>query len=236
MADEKKKKLPKFTSPRGRLGFPKLTEPDYGNKQYPKPDGEYSTKLILQADDPATKAFIAALQPHYDAAMDEAKAAFAQLKPETRKKLKSVTENPLYTELLDKETEQPTGEIEFKFARTASGVYKKGPKMGQKWTARVPLFDARGNVIQKPPAIWGGTVAKVTCEASPYFIPGTGAAGLKLSLMAVQIIELRQGGERSAKDYGFGTEDGYEHADAPADDEGADEAGDGKDDGGTPDF
>ncbi|HWL80082.1 MAG TPA: hypothetical protein VNR89_03955 [Roseomonas sp.] len=219
MADAKQR-LPKITSPKGRLGFPKLVEPDYGNQQYPKPDGEFSTKLVVNADDPAVKAFIEKLQPFFDTAEDEAKEKFAALKAETRKKLGSYKMNPLFTELLDKETEEPTGEIEFKFARKASGEYKKGPKAGKRWQATVPLFDAKGRLIPthdkngdvRPdaPKVWGGTLARVSFEPSAYFIPGTGAAGLKLNLEAVQIIELG-GGARSASSYGFGAEDGYAH-------------------------
>jgi hypothetical protein len=240
MADDKKKKLPSFTTPRLRLAWPKLTAPDYGTKEYPKPDGEYSTKAVGRLDDPEVKKLIAALQPAYAEAMKEAQEAFAALKPETRKKLKAVTENPLYTELLDKETEEPTGEVEFKFAKRASFEAKKGPKAGQKVHIKVPLFDARGVAITKAPEIWGGTVARVSFTASPYFIPGTGAAGLKLNLDAVQIIELRQSGGRDATGYGFGQEeDGYAHSDAQ--DGGAESAQDGDTDqeqasGGTPDF
>lgn len=212
--EDKKKPVVKLKTPAGRLGWPKLSEPDYGTKDYPKPDGEYSTKLILKADDPATRAFLKELQPHYEAALEAGKEEFAKLKPETRKKLKQVNENPLFTELLDKETEEPTGEIEFKFSKKASIVAQKGPKAGQRIQLRVALFDAKGNVIQKAPQIWGGSVAKVAFVASPYFIPGTGAAGLKLSLDAVQIIELRQGGGKSASDYGFGAEEGYTHTDS----------------------
>ena len=232
--EDKKKPAVKLKTPAGRLGWPKLSEPDYGTKDYPKPDGEYSTKLILKADDPATRAFLKELQPHYEAALEAGKEEFAKLKPETRKKLKQVNENPLFTELLDKETEEPTGEIEFKFSKKASIVAQKGPKAGQRIQLRVALFDAKGNVIQKAPQIWSGSVAKVAFVASPYFIPGTGAAGLKLSLDAVQIIELRQGGGKSASDYGFGAEDGYTHGDDTSDTGSTDESNDGEAE--TPDF
>lgn len=237
MADDKKKRI-KITSAKGRLGFPKLIEPDYGNKEYPKPDGEFSTKLVLELEDAATQAMIAKLQPLYDAAIAEAEELFKKLKPETRKKLGAVKANPLFTELLDKETEEPTGEIEFKFSRKASGTFKKGPKEGKKWTATVPLFDAKLRPIKaKGLQIWGGTVAKISFEPSAYFIPGTGAAGLKLNLESAQIIELSSGGARSARDYGFGEEDGYEHEDREDADEGAEGSEDqGDTEGQTPDF
>ncbi|ARO29921.1 single-stranded DNA-binding protein [Rhizobium sp. NXC14] len=205
MAD--KKKNPSLNSPRGPLKFPKIDKVDYGTKEYPKPNGEYSTKLVLEADAPATKAFIAALMPHYQAAMEEAAAKFKELKVETRKKLGKVTENDLFTTLYDQETEQPTGYIEFKFAMAASGERKDKTK----WAAKPAIFDAKGKPMVKVPEIWSGTEAKVSFECQPYFIPGTGAAGLKLKLKAVQIIDLVSGGQRSASSYGFGAEDGYEY-------------------------
>lgn len=213
MADATKRNYPKFTSPRLVLKFPKLNEPDYGSKDYPKPDGEYSTKGIAQASDPAIQAFIAKLNPAYQEAIAAAEKEFKALKVETRKKLGQVTVNDLFTTLYDQETEQPTGEIEFKFAMKAGGIIKKGPKTGKSWSRKPDLFDAKGLPMRACPAIWGGTVARISFEASPYFIPGSGAAGLKLGLMAVQIIDLVSAGQRTASSHGFEQEDGYEHDD-----------------------
>lgn len=224
MADTKRK-YPKLISPRLTLVFPKLSEPDFGSKDYPKPDGEYSTKGSIQADSPEAKAFLAALEPHYRAAMAEGAEAFSKLQIATRKKLGKITENDLFTTVYDKETEEPTGAIEFKFAMKASGVVKKGPRTGKKWERKPDIFDARGVPMVKVPAIWGGTVAKVSFEASPYFIPGTGAAGLKLNLVAVQIIDLVSGGQRNAASHGFGTEEGGYSYEPPADEEESDNGG-----------
>src|SRR6202035_3921169 len=64
-----------FTSPKGTFVFPKLNDPDYGNNDYPKPDGEYSLKLRFKADAPETKAFIAKLAPmHAEAVANGEKA------------------------------------------------------------------------------------------------------------------------------------------------------------------
>lgn len=210
MAEAKKRNFPKITSPRLGFKYPKLNEPDYGSKDYPKPDGEYSLKGVLQADSKEAKQFIAQLQPLYDEALQQAEEEFKKLKVETRKKLGSVKPNDLFTTLYDAETEEPTGEIEFKFAMKASGEYKKGPKAGKRWSRSPDIYDAKGNLLKKPPQIWGGTIGKVSFEASPYFIPGTGAAGLKLSLLGAQIIELVSGGQRTAASHGFVEEDGYE--------------------------
>jgi hypothetical protein len=207
-----KKKLPSFVTPKGVFKFPKLNNPDRGTKEYPKPDGEYSVKLVVRQDDPAVVAFLEKLQPLFDEAVEAAEKEFKGLKVETRKKLKEVKVNPLFTTLYDKETEEPTGEIEFKFAMKASGKYsERHPKAGQRWQRKPTIFDAKGKPMTKAPDIWGGTIGKVSFEASPYFIPGTGAAGLRLALQAVQVIELRTAGSRSAKEYGFGEEEGFEY-------------------------
>jgi hypothetical protein len=41
-------------------------------------------------------------------------------------------------------------------------------------------------------------------------MPATAAAGITLSLVGVQIIELRSGAGRSAKEMGFGAEEGFD--------------------------
>ncbi|TPI67582.1 DUF2815 domain-containing protein [Mesorhizobium sp. B3-1-3] len=238
MATDTKKKLPSFTTTRGTFVYPKLNEPDYGNKDYPKPDGEYSLKFRMSKAD--ADAFVNrkvkqgneefSLQSLYEDALRDAESQFAELKVESRKKLGSVKPNDLFTVLYDQETEEETGDVEFKFKMKASGEFKKGPKEGQFWTRRPDLFDARGAKIKgiqkrdnkgnpikdkagKPtftfPNIWGGTIGKVSFATRPYFVAGTAAAGLTLMLAGVQIIDLVSEGERSANSYGFGEEEGY---------------------------
>lgn len=215
MAD-KKQKNPEFTSPRGVFVYPKLNEPDYGNEQFPKPDGEYSVNLRLTREE-AEQFINAKLKTHLDAAYAEAEEAFAKLPVGTRKKLGKVTQNELFKIEYDKETEEETGFVTFKFAMKASGK----TKAGKEWSRKPVIFDAKGKKMVKAPDIWGGTEGKVSFEARPYFIPGTGAAGLKLALNAVQVIDLKSGGGRDAEGYGFGAEDGYEYdeSDAGADDD-----------------
>jgi hypothetical protein len=211
MAQQQKKTFPKFISPKGVFKFPSLTEPDYGNKEFPKPNGVYKTGLVVRADDPAVIAFLAKLQPVYDAALQAGCEAFEKLKVDVRKKLKTLTPNPLFTTLYDKETEEETGEISFSFSMPASGIANKDTARERKWTAKPDLFDAKGRPMVKATKVWGGTVGKVSFEARDYFIPGTGAAGLSLRLKGAQIIELVSAGQRSAASHGFGEEEGYEY-------------------------
>lgn len=203
----KRTSAPNFTSFKGTFKYPRLNEPDTKFKA----EGEYSVKLIGAESDPAVQALIAKLKPLHEAAVARAKTMI--------KKGKALTVNALYNIVYDETTEEPTGEIEFTFKMAASGEYKNGPKAGQKWSRKPGLFDAKGNALNPKlvPSIWGGTVGKVSFEVGVdresgepgYFVPGTGAVGLSLRLLAVQVIDLVSGGQRTAAGYGFGSEDGY---------------------------
>lgn len=217
MAD-KKKSFPKFTSPKGTFRYPKLVDPDYGNEKFPKPDGEYKVDLILSAED--AKPLIDKLQPLHDQALQDAQVEFDKLPVKTRKEFekKGVTgpvANSFFSEIYDEETEEPTGDVYFRVKMKASG---KNKKTGKVWKRKPAIFDAKGKPMVNPPDIWGGSTGKVSFEVVPYFIAGTAAAGLRLSLSAAQIIDLRSGGGGNADSYGFGEEEGYEYdeSDAPA--------------------
>lgn len=202
-----RKKNPTFTTPPGAFIWPKLFEPDFKFKDA----GEFSVKYRIETADAAD--LLKKLKGLHDEAIKEGKAAFAALPVASRKKLEAkggFTANPLYSDVYD-DDEQETGEIEFKFGMTHEITSKKTGKTFKKFPA---VFDAKGVPIRKKIDIGSGTIGKVTFEVSPYFIPGTGAAGLSLRLQAAQIIDLVAFGQRSASQYGFGEEDGYSNADA----------------------
>jgi hypothetical protein len=217
-----RKKAPTFTTPAGTFKFPRLGTPDTKFKA----EGEFSVKFLIAKD--AAAGLLAKLEPLHKAAIENGKAEYAGLPVATRKKLDAkggFTANPLFNVVYD-DNEEETGEIEIVFKMAASGEYKSGPKVGQKWTRKPAVFDAR----MKPMSgdkVWGGTVGKVSFEIGlnkqgepGYFIPGTGAAGLTLRLQAVQVIELVSGGQKTASAYGFGEEDGYaDEGSTPAADE-----------------
>ena len=227
----KKPKNPEFTSPRGIFRYPKLNEPDYGTDKFPKPDGEYSVRLILTEAE--AEPLIEKLQPLLDAAVAEGKEKFKELPVATRKKLKEITINDLCQVEYDPETEEATGNVIFKFAMKATGVTKDK----KAWSRKPVLFDAKGKKLTKPEPIWGGTEGKVSFEVRSYFIAGTGAVGLKLGLNAAQVIDLVSGGGRDAEGYGFGEEDGYEAGDnEDADDNGTFQDETKSDSSETPDF
>jgi hypothetical protein len=215
-------KRPLFTSPRGVLKFPNIVNPDYGNEKFPKPGGEYRVKVIFDGNDVDVQAMIAKLRPLHDAAVAKGREEFAQLEVGTRKKLKDISIQPLYSEIYDKTTEEPTGKIEFNFKKKYSGE-RKNKVTGKKepWIAKPPaIFDAKGNPItSKTIKIWGGTVAKINFDVGDYFIPGTGLTGLKLGLEGAQIIKLVSEGIATAEGMGFEVEsDGFEYVEPDTND------------------
>lgn len=216
MADNARK-MTKLNTPKATAKWPKLTEPDYGNAQFPKPDGEFSVKLIWDESDPKFQAFQAKMQPVLDRAEAAGQAKFDALPKAQRVKLGSMKLNPLFTPLYDAD-EEPTGQVELKLSMKAGGVVKKGPREGKRWARKPALFDALGRPIKSKVEIWGGSelICQVSFEEEGYFIPGSGAAGVKLQLEAVQIITLRQGGDKAASDYGFGAHaDGFDGTAVP---------------------
>lgn len=239
MADTKKRV--KLNTPRGVAKFPKLTTPDYGSPKFPKPEGEYSVRMVFDEADPAFQKFAAKLRALEAAAEENALAQFAELKKPQRDKIGAPKLNPIFTPIYDDEDE-PTGKVEMKLSTQAAGTVKQGPRKGKKWSRTIPLFDAFNRPVKGAVEIWGGSelIVSFTVDEGGYFIVGSGAYGIKAQLEAVQIITLRQGGERSADDYGFGAqEDGFDASDIPDkqadadDDEGADDFDrrDGADDG-----
>jgi len=203
-----------FTSPRGWFRYPRVGEPDYGNKEYPKKNGEFSVQLVLKQDDAATKLFIAKLQPICDQAIKDGKKAFSELKANTRRKLKEPKIYPLFSELYD-DNDKPTGEIAFKFAAPYKVEVKNGPKAGKVYHFRPGVFDANLRPMDGR-KVWARSEGVVSFElglnkeGTPgYFIPGTGAIGLKLKLVGVQVLKLVQGGERDAASMGFEAQEGY---------------------------
>lgn len=223
---EKKKKLPKAVSPVGTFQFPKLRVPDTKFNA----DGVYSVDLILEED--AADTFIKALHPAFEAAIAEGKAAYAELKPAQRAK-HAFTANDFYSLEYD-DTEQPTGRVIVRFKAAAAFTVKRKDAEPERVVRTIPVYDAKGNLIPPSVEIWGGTRGRVAFVYFPYFVNGTGAAGLSLRLDSVQVLSLRTRGESGFAGSGFDAEDGfvYERSDDTAADTTPDYAADG-DQGGT---
>lgn len=250
MADQPKfKKAVELTTPKGTFVFPKVNTPDTKFKA----EGEYSLKLRLTENDPAAKAFVNTLKPHYDAALVEATQLFGDLKIAARQKLGGIKPNDFYSQVFD-DQENPTGDIDIKFTLKPVTEFRTGPNAGKTRLNRVNVFDAKGKPIGtswspqeeadrdariangenvpapiKAPAIWSNSTGRVSFRVKPYFVPANGMAGIGLEIMAVQVIELvTSGGARSGAGYGFNDEsggsDGFEGTD-PAGDEASEAPG-----------
>jgi hypothetical protein len=207
--DKKQQKLVKGNTPRGVFVFPALTKPDYGNEAFPQPDGVYKVNLRLSEED--AEPLIKKLTPAWEQAQEDGQAAFDALPKPARVKLKNGFQmNDMFEKEFDKETEEETGFVIFKFKMKASGTSKKD---GKKWTRRPGLFDAKGVAMKNAPDIYGGSEGIVAYEVAPYFIAGQGQAGISLRLQAVQVLDLVSAGMKSASAYGFGAHDGYESED-----------------------
>lgn len=221
MADQKPKKTIR-TTPRGVLIYPKLKTPDTKFKA----EGEYVTRLRLPTSAEYTQKLIKLI----DKTADEALAQAIKDDPRDAAKKKKtpwkLNEAKPYQDETDKEGNE-TGNTLFKFASKASGVYKKGPKAGQKWTRSIAMFDSKGKPV-KGVDPWGGTEACVSYEVRPYAATANVGAGVVLGLEAVQILKLVKGGERAADDYGFvpQEDDGGFSADDVVDETGAATAAD----------
>ncbi len=180
-------KYESFVSPKGTAKFPHLNTPDTKWKE----EGEYRTELAVPAAEGA--AFAARI----DKAIADAVLSFSK---EKNKKLKPSDDKPY-------KVDESTGEYIFKVKMRASGVSKKN---GETWTKKLPLFDAKGNPVQAK--IGGGSLIRCSGELGPYFTPLQGGkVGVTLYLTAVQVLELREWGNRDASGYGFEVEDGFEN-------------------------
>jgi len=207
---QKKKRDPQFTSPIGTFRYPHLQEPSYGSKEFPTPDGVYGLDLLLPQSEKATQDFIALLTPLHQEALALGDQAFAELPRASRDKLKQPVVHPLFNIDYDKETEEPTGNVVFKFKLKASGIYKSGVNQGKAWTAEPQIYDASGRRLFPRPAIWGGSTGRVSFSAAPFFMNATALTGISTRMIGVQLFTLVAKGERSAESLGFGVlDDGY---------------------------
>lgn len=207
MAD--KRKYHRFITPKATFRYPKILKPDYGTKEFPKPHGEYSVQAVFRLDDPAFQKMLAQLQVLHDQAVARGREEFSKLKVDQRKKLGKITVNPLYTVLYDQDTEEETGEVMMKFSCRHSFKDKKTEET--RLLSPPDVFDAFKKPVKNVDP-WSGTTGKVafSVEDGGYFIPSDGKVGISMRLSAVQIIDLVEGGQRSADSYGFDEEDGFD--------------------------
>lgn len=197
----KKKKLPTYRTPVGQAKFPKLTEPDT------KWDaaGAYSVKLLFEEGSAEANDLAKKIDEAHAAAVASYRAELSDRAAEDMK----AADKP-YTYDTDGDGEE-TGFTKFSFKMKASGTNKKTNKP---WTMRPGLFNAKGDVLDLGIQIWGGTKMRVAYQIAPFYTKLVGA-GVSLRLEAVQVIDLVGPGQKSADQYGFGEEEGYDGDGAP---------------------
>jgi hypothetical protein len=193
------KRFKEITTPKGTAVFPKLIQPD---TKFDK-DGTYSVKMKFpKADEEKLVALLTA----------EADKAYAELLQEKKKKSLKRADMPWKPEVEKVKDEEgtvveevETGFLLFTFKLNAQYKTKEGEVKYNK-----PLiYDSKGVRIKDTGSIdiGGGSVLRVACKVKPFFTDTIGA-GITLKLSHVQIIELVERGERSAKSLGFDSEEG----------------------------
>lgn len=170
-------------TPKGSLLFPHIYEPE----QYEDKDVGYTVNIKF--DQKETDALIAVI----DEELQNAKHSI-KLKPGQK-----WSAEPFLGYKEDKD-----GDIVFKFK--ANSHYTT--KSGEVHKVTIPVFDAHGKPIKEPLSIGNGTIAKVAYTLVPYWISKV-VNGIKLRLDAVQIIDLKEYGQKDAKGFGFGEEEGF---------------------------
>lgn len=176
-----------ITTPRGVAVWPRLNKPDTKFDA----DGVYQLALKLEGKDAAA----------FKKLVDERVAeSFKTAKEDNKKAAKTIkTRHPYEAETDDDGNE--TGATLFRFKMKAVG---KNGKTGETWKNTVKLYDAKGKPTKV--MVGGGSSVKVSFNPRPYYMASNKEAGITMDLLAVQIIELVQGG--TAESYGFEEEDG----------------------------
>ena len=199
--DEKKKRK-NHTTPKGEALFIHLVTPDHGTTEFPDEDGSFTITLRLSEDE--ADRLKAMISDELEEAKAEMQEKFDAMPVATRKKLKEPTWIEPGAVEYDRETEEPTGNILFRFKTKA--IYKD-KKTGQIRKRKVPVFDSMQTPVKLATEPGFGSLVRVSFSAQPYFVGGTGNAGVAFYLNAVQILKLNAAGERSAADYGFAAEE-----------------------------
>lgn len=202
--EQKKEKQKPVISPKGVAKYAWLNKPDTKFKDA----GEYKVTLVMSKE--AAEPMMKLLAPLH-------KKAVAAAKANPKNKNKTLTTWPFYKDVLDDNGDE-TGEVEFNFKRTASGISKKTQKP---WSIVPDLFDAKGRPLPADAKVYGGSIIKVAFTVGAYDKPV--GNGISLRLESVQVIKLVEGSGRSATSYGFDDEGDDEDADTDAaDGEGTD--------------
>jgi hypothetical protein len=150
--------------------------------------GEYSCSIVVSDEDGA--AFRAKIEEIFDAEYERECIIH-------KKKLKKSQHFPV--------AQDEDGQWLIKTKQ----VSKVETKNGDVYSFDVKLFDSTGQPVKSENCIVGsGSQVKCSIEPRAWYNPSIGF-GMTLSLRAVQVIELVEGGGGSADSFGFGEEKGF---------------------------
>lgn len=163
-----------YVSPKGTAKYPKLDQPyswnQAANRSMPDPDGQYELKMIMPSKEFAP----------FKAVIDDA-IKQSGIKPK----------NLPYKKEVDRDTDEPTGNVEVTFRAYGKDRLGKQNRLG--------FVDSKGNPMPSTVRITSGSVLKVSGWVS------VAAMGARLNIRRIQVISLVE--EASE----FTPEDGYEY-------------------------
>lgn len=179
-----KREYTQGVTPKGKLYWAHVYEPE----KFEGKDIGFSVNMKFGTKE--TNAFIAKIDEELEKAKHNLK-----LKPGQR-----WSSEPFMPYREDKD-----GDTVFKFKSASSYQTKDGVVHDRK----IPVFDAHGKPVKDQLSIGNDTVARVAYTIVPYYI-SKAVNGIKLRLDAIQIIDLKEYGEKSASGYGFEQEEGFD--------------------------
>ena len=192
----------KGVTPKGRVEYAHVYEPQtkIGDQAI---EPTYSITLVMNGSE-EVKGFISNLDAELKKAELMAQESASQAKGRSKGKLPPCHDEnygPVYDD-----NGNPTGEYFVKAKAKAEGV----TQTGKKWKFRPTVFDSKGKPFPEadPPQIGNGSVGRLALTAYAYAAPI--GYGVSIRLEAVQILDLVEWSGKSASDFGFAIEDGYD--------------------------
>lgn len=192
-------KRPKFTSPVATLGWPAAIDvPDthFSDEKNENDKGDFKARIVMDKDSPECKKFLAELEALYEQGYQEACTA------NNKKSLKTDDDSRPWAEEKDRDTDEPTGNMVFRFKLKARVEKKDGTFFDQ----RPKVFGSDAKLLSNVPPIGPGSKVQIAGQVHCWF---TSKFGMTLWLEGVKLVELvekNSGG--TAADYGFEAEEG----------------------------
>ncbi|MCS5594362.1 MAG: DUF2815 family protein [Porticoccaceae bacterium] len=115
----------------------------------------------------------------------------------------TLTTQDIVTQVYDRDTGDPTGDVEFKFKLKA----KVQRRDGDYYEQQPAVLDSKKNPMGKGSLIGNGSRVKVAFEPIPYVMQSTKKVGVSLRLKAVQVLDLVEYGNAATSV--FDEEDGF---------------------------